>query len=70
MISGKPCPNLAPPTHGSLLIPCIQLFGSSCVAKCGKGFYLVGSKFSECVMKEEKTTWLPNNATCNGMTFI
>ena len=68
-IPGNTCPALNPPNHGSVLMPCIKLFGSTCVSKCSKGYYMQGSKTSECKMVTSKTKWVPDNATCQGAVF-
>ena len=65
--SAKPCPPLDAPLHGSVMIPCVERFGATCVTKCTKGHYLVGSMSDKCVVDENgDTMWTPNNATCKG----
>ena len=62
---GKVCPVLDPPDHGSLMIPCIHLYNSTCISKCNGGYYLTGSDESRCTMENKNTTWKPDDAVCN-----
>ena len=65
-LTAKLCSSLHPPSHGSLLMPCIERFGFSCFTKCSNGYYLVGSSENKCKMSNGKTSWQPNNASCEG----
>ena len=60
------CPAFPLPNHGSVLLPCIELVGFSCMAKCREGYYLSGNHTSKCVVDSGITTWVPNNAICEG----
>ena len=64
------CPTFLPPKYGSVLLPCIELFGSSCFTKCGKGYSLSGNQTSKCIVSSGVAKWAPNNAVCKGIDSI
>ena len=69
-ILGKQCPKLLAPSGGSVLLPCIEEFGITCLLKCSKGFHMEGFPKSQCVVKNSnETEWTKTNLTCSGILF-
>ncbi|XP_057308791.1 uncharacterized protein LOC130647080 [Hydractinia symbiolongicarpus] len=66
--SAKMCPSFNGPTHGAVIMPCLERFGSTCLTKCSKGYYMKGSSLNSCVVENGKTSWSPNNASCIAFT--
>ena len=68
--SGKTCPEIDAPEHGSVLIPCVREFDLTCLKRCSRGFYLDGEQSSRCIMQGNQTTWTGKDTVCKGMDFV
>ncbi|XP_057305208.1 uncharacterized protein LOC130642139 isoform X2 [Hydractinia symbiolongicarpus] len=65
----KTCPTLLQPTHGSIIIPCFQLFGSTCIKRCQDGYYLEGNRTTKCVSNEKNmVSWNNKDTYCKVIT--
>eukprot|EP00794_Sanderia_malayensis_P011121 gene11121-12291_t len=64
----KPCPSIEPPNYGSVVLPCIEKFNSTCLMKCSRRFYISGNNLARCVVDKGITRWERGNVTCNVAT--
>ncbi|XP_057304688.1 uncharacterized protein LOC130641759 isoform X2 [Hydractinia symbiolongicarpus] len=65
----KACSALSQLTHGSIVIPCDQRFGSTCMRRCQSGYYLVGKRTSKCVSNGSNIlSWTNTDAQCKTIT--
>lgn len=60
----RQCPKIQPPTYGSVLLPCNEVFNSVCLQKCSKGYQMQGTRATKCVMRNDNVTWSNTNSTC------
>lgn len=66
--TGKACLTPMQPTHGSIIIPCFQLFGSTCIKRCQDGYYLEGNRTTKCVSDAKNiVSWNNKDAHCKGI---
>jgi len=63
---GKSCPIIEAPTHGSVVVPCIEKYGLTCLIRCSKGYYLDGIESTKCGMSGNQTAWNVNEIACKG----
>ena len=70
MSTGKQCPEIDVPEHGSVLIPCVREFDLTCLKRCSKGFYLDGEQSARCIMQGNQTTWTGKEAVCKGKANV
>ena len=70
--TGKSCPALQPPVHGSITsLSCGTSFGSQASLSCDTGYRMTGSSQRSC---QADGTWSGNTTICNGkqhyITFV
>ena len=65
-IAAKPCPEVQPPSHGSVVLPCIEQFNSTCFLECRRGYYSSGNDITSCIVENNATSWKGGNLTCIG----
>ncbi|XP_057304820.1 uncharacterized protein LOC130641844 [Hydractinia symbiolongicarpus] len=64
----KKCPALAAPIHGSIVIPCFQLFGSTCMKRCENKYYLNGNRTSQCALNGDNIlAWTNEDTKCKAI---
>ncbi len=67
--TAKPCPAIVPLKDGSVELPCVEKFNSSCVMKCNRNYYLKGDRLAKCIVRDGITKWEKGKASCISKLF-